>query len=102
MCRYHNVDVSVAVQTDFGLMVPIVKVRKGEEGVERMGGELGWWGGVGVQDADKKGLAGISEDVKRLAEKARENKLKPDEFQVGVHRTWWGLRVLGFKDSCGH
>lgn len=42
---YSNVDVSVAVQTPLGLMVPIVR------------------------DADKKGLASISGDVKALAAK---------------------------------
>ena len=35
-----------------------------------------------LQDADKKGLATISEEVKKLADKARENKLRPEEFQV--------------------
>lgn len=41
--RYHNVDVSVAVQTPAGLMVPVVR------------------------DADLKGLHAISEDIKSLA-----------------------------------
>lgn len=45
--RYHNVDVSVAVQTPVGLMVPVVR------------------------DADLKGLQTISEDVKLLASKVR-------------------------------
>lgn len=35
-----------------------------------------------MQDADKKGLGTISENVKVLAEKARANKLSPAEFQV--------------------
>ena len=56
--RYHTVDVSVAVSTDTGLITPI------------------------VFDADKKGLVEISNDVKRLAAKAREGKLQPQEFQV--------------------
>lgn len=43
--RYHNVDVSVAVQTPAGLMVPVIR------------------------DADLKGLQAISEDVKLLASK---------------------------------
>lgn len=51
-------DVSVAVSTDTGLITPI------------------------VFDADKKGLVDISNDVKRLAAKAREGKLQPQEFQV--------------------
>jgi pyruvate dehydrogenase E2 component (dihydrolipoamide acetyltransferase) len=56
--RYHNVDINVAVNTDQGLFTPIVK------------------------DADKKGLAAIANSVKSLAEKAKENKLQPGEFQV--------------------
>lgn len=51
-------DVSVAVSTDTGLITPI------------------------VFEADKKGLVEISNDVKRLAAKAREGKLAPQEFQV--------------------
>lgn len=35
-----------------------------------------------MQDADKKGLSAISEDVKNLAKKARENSLKPAEYEV--------------------
>lgn len=35
-----------------------------------------------LQDADKKGLSKISEDVKNLAQKARENSLKPDDYEV--------------------
>jgi pyruvate dehydrogenase E2 component (dihydrolipoamide acetyltransferase) len=58
--EYKNVDISVAVQTPFGLMVPIVK------------------------DADKKGLASISADVKALAAKAKDGKLSPAEFTGGT------------------
>lgn len=58
--RYHNVDVSVAVNTDRGLITPI------------------------VFDASKKGLLSISNDVKSLTAKAKEGKLQPDEFQVCV------------------
>jgi pyruvate dehydrogenase E2 component (dihydrolipoamide acetyltransferase) len=56
--RYHNVDINVAVSTDEGLFTPI------------------------VQDADKKGLATIANTVKDLANKAKEKKLQPHEFQV--------------------
>lgn len=59
--RFHSVDVSVAVSTDTGLITPI------------------------VFEADKKGLVEISTDVKRLAAKAREGKLAPQEFQVGIN-----------------
>lgn len=58
--QYNNVDVSVAVQTDNGLITPI------------------------VFSAESKGLAQISNEIKALAAKARENKLKPQEFQGGT------------------
>eukprot|EP01135_Chromosphaera_perkinsii_P004478 Nk52_evm2s284 gene=Nk52_evmTU2s284 len=56
----HFVDICVAVSTDAGLITPI------------------------VMDADKKGLSEISENVKDLATRARENKLAPHEFQGGT------------------
>jgi len=58
--QYHNVDVSVAVSTDNGLITPI------------------------VANAEKKGLAEISEQVKTLADKARQGKLQLHEFQGGT------------------
>ena len=57
--QYHASDISVAVATPNGLITPIVK---GAEG---------------------KGLRAISEEVKELAGRAREGKLKPEEFQGG-------------------
>lgn len=59
MAFYNNVDVSVAVSTESGLITPIVK------------------------NADAKTLSTISIEMKELAKKARENKLKPEEFQGG-------------------
>jgi pyruvate dehydrogenase E2 component (dihydrolipoamide acetyltransferase) len=59
MLMYGNVDISVAVSTDGGLITPIVK------------------------NADAKSLSAISNEMKELAKKARENKLKTDEFQGG-------------------
>jgi pyruvate dehydrogenase E2 component (dihydrolipoamide acetyltransferase) len=56
---YNNVDISVAVSTDGGLITPIVK------------------------NADAKSLSEISNEMKTLAKKARENKLQPHEFQGG-------------------
>lgn len=35
-----------------------------------------------VQDADKKGLSTITDDVKSLAGKARSNTLKPSDYEV--------------------
>lgn len=59
MIQYNNVDISVAVATDGGLITPIVR------------------------NADQKSLAQISNEMKDLAKRARENKLKPEEFQGG-------------------
>ena len=58
--EYKSVDMSIAVQTDFGLITPIVR------------------------SADAKGLGAIAAEVKELAGRARENKLKPHEFQGGT------------------
>jgi pyruvate dehydrogenase E2 component (dihydrolipoamide acetyltransferase) len=59
--RQHNtVDVSVAVATPVGLMTPIVK------------------------NADSIGLSAISGAVKDLGKRARDGKLKPDEYQGGT------------------
>jgi len=60
MVVYDRADVSVAVATDGGLITPIIKA------------------------ADEKSLRQISEEVKDLAARARENKLKPEEFQGGT------------------
>ena len=54
-----TVDISVAVAYDGGLITPII------------------W------DADRKGLAQIANEMKDLAGRAREGKLKPEEFQGG-------------------
>ena len=37
-----------------------------------------------MQDTDKKGLSNISEDVKNLAQKAKENSLKPEDYEVSI------------------
>ena len=57
--QYSNVDVSVAVATEGGLITPIIR------------------------NADQKSLAAISKEMKDLAARARDNKLKPEEFQGG-------------------
>jgi len=55
--RYHNrVHLGMAVATDDGLIVPVI------------------W------DADKKRMSQISREAKELAKRARERKLKPEEF----------------------
>lgn len=58
--QYNYVDISIAVSTESGLITPIIK------------------------DADKKGLLGISNGVKDLATRARDGKLRPEEFQGGT------------------
>ncbi|XP_047144482.1 dihydrolipoyllysine-residue acetyltransferase component of pyruvate dehydrogenase complex, mitochondrial isoform X1 [Hydra vulgaris] len=58
--QFENVDVSVAVSIDGGLITPIVK------------------------DADKKGLTAISADVVALANKARDKTIQPHEFLGGT------------------
>ena len=57
--KYTDVDVSVAVATPTGLITPIIK------------------------KADEKSIVQISKEMKDLATRARENKLKPEEFQGG-------------------
>jgi pyruvate dehydrogenase E2 component (dihydrolipoamide acetyltransferase) len=57
---YKSVDVSVAVAIPDGLITPIVK------------------------GADTKGLAAISNEMKDLAARARDGKLKPEEFEGGT------------------
>ncbi|XP_025090906.1 dihydrolipoyllysine-residue acetyltransferase component of pyruvate dehydrogenase complex, mitochondrial-like [Pomacea canaliculata] len=70
--QYNSVDVNVAVATDNGLITPI------------------------VFGADAKGLADIATDVASLAAKAREGKLKPQEFQGGTF-TISNLGMFGIK-----
>ena len=58
--RHKHADIGVAVALDLGLITPI------------------------VFHADEKGLAAISTEVKSLAERARNKKLKPAEFEGGT------------------
>jgi pyruvate dehydrogenase E2 component (dihydrolipoamide acetyltransferase) len=57
---YEHADISVAVATPNGLITPIVK------------------------EAENKGLATIAREMKDLAARAREGKLKPEEYQGGT------------------
>jgi pyruvate dehydrogenase E2 component (dihydrolipoamide acetyltransferase) len=57
---YKHADVSVAVATPSGLITPIIKA------------------------AETKGLAEISSAMKDLATRARDGKLKPEEYQGGT------------------
>lgn len=57
--QYKKADICVAVATPNGLITPIIK------------------------DVGAKGLASISAETKALASKARDGKLKPEEYQGG-------------------
>lgn len=58
--QFDNVDISVAVATPVGLMTPIVK------------------------NVEGLGLSSISAQVKDLGKRARDGKLKPEEYQGGT------------------
>ncbi|KIJ23807.1 hypothetical protein M422DRAFT_275545, partial [Sphaerobolus stellatus SS14] len=60
MRQYSRADISVAVATPTGLITPIIR------------------------DATNKGLAAISTETKALAKKARDGKLKGEEYQGGT------------------
>ncbi|MCB9989133.1 MAG: pyruvate dehydrogenase complex dihydrolipoamide acetyltransferase [Rhodospirillales bacterium] len=71
--QYTHADISVAVSTPNGLITPIVFA------------------------AETKGLRQISDEVKDLAGRAREGKLKPHEFQGGTF-TVSNLGMYGVKE----
>ena len=73
MLLYNDIDISVAVAIDGGLITPIVR------------------------NADQKGLAVISNEMKDLAARAREGKLSPGEFQGGGF-TISNLGMYGVKE----
>jgi pyruvate dehydrogenase E2 component (dihydrolipoamide acetyltransferase) len=73
MIQYGAVDISVAVATDRGLITPIVR------------------------NADMKGVAQISIEMKDLAGRAKTGKLKLDEFQGGGF-TISNLGMFGVKE----
>lgn len=60
MIQFEHADVSVAVATPAGLITPIIK------------------------NAETKSMRQISEEMKDLASRARENKLAPEEYQGGT------------------
>lgn len=60
MLRFTAVDVAVAVALPGGLITPIVR------------------------DADKKGIAQISAEIRDLVGRAKDGKLKPQEYQGGT------------------
>lgn len=68
-----DVDVSVAVAIEGGLITPVVR------------------------NADQKGLAAISNEMKELAEKAKAGKLMPEEYQGGCFSIS-NLGMFGIKE----
>jgi pyruvate dehydrogenase E2 component (dihydrolipoamide acetyltransferase) len=60
MYVYDRIDIAVAVATDGGLVTPVVR------------------------NADRKGLTGLSKEVKDLAQRARSGSLRPEEYQDGT------------------
>ncbi|CAM1511031.1 Fc.00g085440.m01.CDS01 [Cosmosporella sp. VM-42] len=72
--QFSTVDISVAVSTPTGLITPIVT------GVEA------------------RGLESISSKVKELAKKARDNKLKPEEYQGGTI----SISNMGMNNAVDH
>lgn len=58
--RFNRVHLAVAVAVEDGLITPVVR------------------------DADRKGIAEIGEEVKEMAGRAREKKLKPEEYSGGT------------------
>lgn len=70
--RYSNIDISIAVALEDGLITPIVK------------------------NADGKSILSISKEVKDLVSRARSGKLRPEEFQGGGF-TISNLGMFGIK-----
>src|SRR3546814_7956848 len=60
MLKFSRVDISVAVSIPGGLITPIIK------------------------DAASKGVAAISSEMKDLGHRAKDGKLKPEEYQGGT------------------
>ncbi|KAK9109864.1 hypothetical protein Sjap_017924 [Stephania japonica] len=77
--QYHSVN--VAMQTEHGLFVPVVR------------------------DADKKGLSKIADEVKSFTQKAKENSLKPEDYEGGTFTvsnlggTYWDQAILRYDQS---
>ncbi|MFC4270361.1 pyruvate dehydrogenase complex dihydrolipoamide acetyltransferase [Sneathiella chungangensis] len=71
--QYKDVDISVAVAIEGGLITPVVR------------------------NADQKGLAAISNEMKELANKAKAGKLMPEEYQGGCFSIS-NLGMFGIKE----
>ena len=71
--QYKDFDISVAVAIDGGLITPVVR------------------------NADQKGLASISNEMKELAGRAKAGKLMPEEYQGGCFSIS-NLGMFGIKE----
>lgn len=71
--RFQRADIGVAVALEGGLVTPVLRA------------------------ADTKSLSAISNEMRSLAERAREKKLKPDEYQGGVSAIS-NLGMYGVRD----
>jgi len=70
---HHHADIAVAVAIDGGLITPIIR------------------------QAETKGLRQISEEMKDLAKRAHERKLKPEEYMGGTF-SLSNLGMMGIKN----
>ena len=73
IARHHHADVAVAVAIEGGLITPIVR------------------------HAENKGLSVISAEMKDLATRARDRKLKPQEYQGGTFSIS-NLGMMGIRE----
>jgi pyruvate dehydrogenase E2 component (dihydrolipoamide acetyltransferase) len=71
--RHRRVHIGIAVAIDDGLITPIVR------------------------DADRKGIAQIAQEVRELAGRAREKKLKPDDY-TGATFSVSNLGMFGIEE----
>ncbi|HUF06093.1 MAG TPA: pyruvate dehydrogenase complex dihydrolipoamide acetyltransferase [Candidatus Binatia bacterium] len=71
--RYGRVHLGVAVAIDDGLITPVIR------------------------DADRKGIADIAREVRELAGRARDKKLKPEEYQ-GATFSVSNLGMFGIQE----
>jgi len=71
--RFQRADIGVAVAIEGGLMTPVIR------------------------EAEAKSLSAISNEMRALAERARDKKLKPDEYQGGVSAIS-NLGMYGVRD----
>nr|MBA2917420.1 pyruvate dehydrogenase complex dihydrolipoamide acetyltransferase [Candidatus Liberibacter asiaticus] len=75
MIRHKHIDISVAVSIPGGIVTPIIR------------------------QADQKSILDISLEVKQLAQRAKQRKLKPEEYQGGT-TSISNMGMLGINSFC--